>query len=350
MDQSASISVSPTSSEALERLMALATGYWASAALMAAIELDVFGAIAEGHTSVSAMARRCGCSEPYLEDLLLALEAIDVLHARSNDWQITAEYAPYLYPSSPRSLISAIALNRDLFPLWGRLADTIRMGHLAMVSVHHLGGDPAKTRRFVLAMHSRAMALADMMLPLIDPGPVSTLLDVGAGPGTFSRLLAERHAGLRVTLCDLPSVIQIACELHTASPAVERLKFQACDYHKYEDWGGPYEAILYCGALHQESRDAARDLFARLVPPIKPNGRLIVVDLMRSPGRSHPMAALFSLNMRLTSPHGHVWSMEELEAVLRQSGWTVVDRRAAPPLPYWRIEAQPANPELPPGE
>ncbi len=330
--------------DALSRLMSLATGYWGSAALIAAIELRVFEAIADGHSTTDDIARHCGCSRPHMEDLLRALEALGLLIRDHTNWCPPEALLPFLRPDSPRSLLPALAMNRDLFPLWSRLADTIRTGRPPSGAADHLGADPERTRRFVLAMHSRAMALADRMLPLLDPGPVSTLLDVAAGPGTFSRLLAERYVTLRATLADLPPVIAIARELHTNSPAASRLAFMSADYRRHTEWGGPYEAILFCGALHQETPDTARDLFDRLSRHVTANGRLIVVDLMREDGPTHPMAALFSLNMRLTSPHGHVWSVADAANVLERAGWIVTGRLGSPTLPYWRIEARVATP------
>lgn len=324
--------------------MSLATGYWGSAALIAAIELGVFEAIADGHCTADGIARRCGASPPYVEDLLRALESLGLLIRDRADWRVPEEWRPFLRPDSPRSLLPALAMNRDLFPLWSRLAETIRTGRPPAGAADHLGADPERTRRFVLAMHSRAMALADRMLPLLDPGPVSTLLDVAAGPGTFSRLLAERYPPLHATLADLPPVIAIARELHTTSPAAPRLQFMSADYRRHTEWGGPYEAILFCGALHQETPDTARDLFDRLSRHVTAEGRLIVVDLMREDGPTHPMAALFSLNMRLTSPHGHVWSVADAASVLEQAGWSVAARLGSPILPYWRIEARAATP------
>ncbi|MCX7819740.1 MAG: acetylserotonin O-methyltransferase [Kiritimatiellae bacterium] len=325
--------------EGLTRLMNLATGYWASAALVAAVELGVFEAIAAGARTTADIADRCGCSRPHLEDLLRALAALSVVHTTPLGWQPAQELQVYLNPDSPRSLLPALAINRDLFPLWARLAHAVRTGRPPSEPGRHLGGDTDQTRRFVLAMHSRAMALADQLLPLADPGPVETLLDVGAGPGTLSRLLAERDPRLRITLSDLPPVLEIARELHAASPAASRLCFLPADYRQHREWGGPYEAILFCGTLHQESPESAADLFDRLRVHLEPNGRLIIVDLMSSGDRADPMAALFSLNMRLTSPQGRVWSVQEIAGLLERLGWNIRERRCATALPYWRIEA-----------
>ena len=52
------------------RLQKIAQAYWESAALMAAVELEIFTAIAHGHDTIPAVARAAGISERNAERLL----------------------------------------------------------------------------------------------------------------------------------------------------------------------------------------------------------------------------------------------------------------------------------------
>lgn len=332
----------------LARLMNLATGYWGSAALLASVELGIWEALATGPRTTADLARACGASAEHIADLADALVSLGLLDYRDGRLATAPSVAPFLDPSSPRCLLSALRMNGDLYSLWGRLAETVRNGRPPAGASAHLGDDPGRTRRFALAMHSRALAMADAILPAINLGGGTTLLDLGAGPGTFSRLLAERTPSLRVTQLDLPPVLAVARELTANSPAADRIEFLEGDYHTLESFGGPFDAVLYCGALHQEDSASATDLFRRARSAVKPGGRLIMVDLMRAPGRTHPMACLFSLNMRLTSRRGRVFTVAEAEQILAQSGFRVVRSSATPGLPYWTIEACPASGETAP--
>ena len=66
------------------RLQRMATAYWESAALMAAVELDVFTAIARGHDTITALAKATGMTDRNAERLLTALTAMTLLE-RTND-------------------------------------------------------------------------------------------------------------------------------------------------------------------------------------------------------------------------------------------------------------------------
>ena len=61
------------------RLQKMAQAYWESAALMAAVELEVFTAVAHGQDTIPAVARAVGISERNAERLLTALTAMTLL-------------------------------------------------------------------------------------------------------------------------------------------------------------------------------------------------------------------------------------------------------------------------------
>src|SRR5438045_1635870 len=61
------------------RLQKIAQAYWESAALMAAVELDVFTAIEHGHDTIPAAAQAVGITERNAERLLTALTAMTLL-------------------------------------------------------------------------------------------------------------------------------------------------------------------------------------------------------------------------------------------------------------------------------
>lgn len=330
----------------MAHLMQLATGYWPAAALMAAVETGVFEALRGGAESgAEDLARRLGVDAQALADLLDALVAMDALErSEAGLYRIAPGAAELLDPASPRSQVDALRYNRDLYAVWGKLADAVRTGKPAIPPGAHLGADLERTRRFAMGMHSRALGLASALLPAIQCPPQGTagdfrLLDVGSGPGTFSRLLAERDSRLRVIQFDLPPVLQVARELAAGSPAVPRISFQPGDY-RTDELGRSLDGVLYCGALHQESPESASLLFQKFHAALRPGGRVWVVDLMTAPGRRGPlMAHLFSLNMRLTSPRGRVYAEDETAALLRQSGFLQPDIRRCEAAPYSVIEA-----------
>src|SRR6266568_3747342 len=94
------------------RIMELATGYWGSAALLAASELQVFGALATGPRTAEEVAVACHAPDRSMEMLLdacagLGLLAKDVGAAAARYANSPAATA-FLVPGSPAYLGDAL--------------------------------------------------------------------------------------------------------------------------------------------------------------------------------------------------------------------------------------------------
>ncbi|MCH8527493.1 MAG: acetylserotonin O-methyltransferase [Kiritimatiellae bacterium] len=320
-------------------LTELASRYWESAALNAAVALGVFPILAEAPAAAEALSNRLNTAPQHNEALLDGLCGLGVLIKTDGQYAIPDALKPLLDPASPDCLLGALAFNADLFQLWAKLPECIQSGRPVLPANPHLGGDPARTRRFVEGMHSRAGIMARGLLPALIPAPRSRILDVGGGPGTFSVKLLERDPTLTATVLDLPPVVQAAADIHAGNPVLERLTFLGGDYHT-ADLPADQDLVLYCGALHQEPDDALPALFQRMKAALKPSGTLCVVDLMVTNDRTQPVySALFQLNMMLMRPASRVHSTGDLDAVLRAAGFTSAPPEAVSGTPYTLVRA-----------
>jgi SAM-dependent methyltransferase len=134
-------------------------------------------------------------------------------------------------------------------------------------------------------------------------------------------------------------VLAIARELSAGSPAAPRLRFHPGDYRRDLLPGG-YDAVLFCGAMHQESPDSGGALLRSAAAALRPGGELLLVDMMLEKDRTAPaFSALFSLNMMLTSPHGRVFSETDLLEMLGRAGYCGAECRRLQRCPYWVIRA-----------
>ncbi len=318
----------------MNEMMELSTGYWRAGALIAAVDLELFAALGDGGATAEEVARELELSERHVAALLTALAGMKLVRLRAGRYSLVPEAAPFLAPDGEMCLLDSLRFNKDLYMLWGRLAETIRSGRPAIPPGAHLGMDAERTRRFVRGMHSRALGLAPALLPVLRAPPRGHLLDVASGPGTFSRLLAEQYPDLTVTQMDLPDVIEVARELTASSPAADRIRFMPGNYHETA-MNGPYDAALFCGALHQEPPDDAQQVIHRILRAMRPGGRLIIADLMLDGDHTKPaFAALFGLTMMLTSPSGGVYSTDKVRGMLRAAGVGDIEGTIAGDLPY----------------
>ena len=326
-------------------IMRLATGYWPAAALNAAVTLGLFDALDAAPLPADAVASRLNTSPHHTRELLDALAGLALLEKNGGKYAIAATAQKFLSPRGEASILGALRYNNDLYPIWGKLAESVRCGKPAVPPHAHLGDDPERTRRFVLGMNSRALGLAPSLLPALEIADNTALLDVACGAGTFSRLLAEKMPGLRVTQFDLPPVLAVARELAQGNP---RINFVPGDYHHDPLPGGSrgrspssaFDTVLYCGALHQETPESAAALFKKIRASLAPNGRAVIVDLMTDATSTNPVfARLFSINMMLTNEGGRVFTLDETETLLRGAGFTQTTSRLLD-IPYGVVVAR----------
>ena len=325
--------------DATTPLYELASSYWASSTLDAALELGVFPPLIHEACTAPELAARLNCNPGTLNALLDALAGLGLLRREAAGYTVSPERAPFLDPDSPDYLGGAFAFNRDLQGLWRRLPDCVRSGEPVMPASPHLGQDPDRTRRFVEGMHSRAAVMARGLLQVVEPEPGSRILDLAGGPGTFSVRLLERDPSLSIIVFDLPPIVRAARDIHAGNPFGTSLTFQGGDYHQ-DALPGNQDLLLYCGALHQEVPDALPGLLARMKAALNPEGRLLLVDLFLNEDRATPLyAALFDLNMRLMRPSSHVHTVAGVEAALEPAGLTLVRSGDVPETPYRFVEA-----------
>jgi len=315
--------------------MEMATGYWQAAALSAAVELGVFPCISKSATTAAEIARNCQADLAGMTDLLDALAGLEILDKTGTSYRLNPDFEPYLNPDSPTCMLGALQYNSQLYSLWGRLANCVKNGQPEAPPQDHLGGNAEATRGFVMAMHARALGIAPLLLSGLPIEPDARLLDVGSGPGTFSRMLAERSPEMEITQFDLPHIIHHAGELSASSSAAERIKLVSGDYRN-DSLPAGHDTILYCGALHQETPESADKLFRKFHDALPVGGKLLVVDLMTEPCRTAPVfGALFSLNMKLFNPAAQVYSTEQVDTMLRKTGFDSITHRALQPVPYF---------------
>lgn len=319
-------------------IMQLATGYWSSATLLAAIELQLFGALAESPAPADAVARRIGVDLRAVTLLLDACVGLDLLVKEEPAplYRLSPCAAAFLTPGRPGYMGDAILWSADQYSVWGRLAETVRTGLPAAAPELHLGEDPEQTRRFVVGMHNRALGVARGLAPFLDFSGVRRLLDVGGGPGTYACLLAQNYPSLEVTVLDLPGIVAVARDLVREAGLSDRVQMlpgnAITDDYGSESWDG----VLFSGVLHQMSTAVIRSMFARARVALRSGGRVIVSDMMLDPSKTRPLfSALFSLQMLLTSDAGAVFAAEECAAWLQEAGFTSVEvMPLPPPLPY----------------
>lgn len=259
------------------------------AARHAAHELGLFAALDDEPREVAALAARVAAAPGRLAALLDVLAATGA--ARRVDGRFARGTIPPRPPAPPREG-------------WGRLAAILRADRPAALGAEdearhhaHLAAAGAETAREVAARL-----------------PAGSLVDLGAGAGTYARAYLERHPAARATLVDDARILALAGALPPrAAAAPGDLLAIALP---------PHDVALLANVLHLYPADRCPELVRRAAAAVAPGGLVAIVEVALADDRSGPLdALLFALDMAVYTG-GTVHPPRALAAFLAGAGLT----------------------------
>ncbi len=319
----------------INAIVELSSAFYGSSILFALVELDICTHIAqEAAPTLEALAARTGYNARGLRLLLDAAVAIRLLTKQNETYGLTEGAAATLVHGAPHDLTRAILYNRDVVSAWSKLSTLVQTGAPVEAPTLHLGDDAERTRRFAYAMHGRAMGIGKAVVPALPLPPKGRILDLAGGPGTYALLMAQHAPGITIDTWDLPAISAVAQEI--TAPCKDRITCHAGDYHTDHYPAESYDLVTLFGCLHQESPEAIIDILRRAKAALKPKGAILILDLMTEADHTAPaFAALFAVNMALTTTHGWVFSKDELTQYALAAGLQAPTfTPVPPPMPH----------------
>ena len=312
--------------------------YERTAALRAAIELDLFRAIGEGLDDVDSLAQRCSASPRGIRILCDYLTIIELLTKKDGRYGHTPTSAAFLDPRSPSCIasVSRFLGNPTMVSAFQNLADVIRNGRTLLPGE---GSVEPENPVWVEFAHSMAPMMAPVAAPLgaivIEglSGPLR-VLDIAAGHGLFGIEVAKQHPQATIAAVDWAPVLDVA-KANARKAGVEA-RFDALPGSAFDvDYGGPYDIALLTNFLHHFDAPTCIGLLQKVHRAMKPGGRVAVLEFVPNEDRvSPPMAAAFSLVMLATTPSGDAYTFRQIEAMLHAAGFEAVAAHPVPKSPH----------------
>ena len=312
--------------------------YQRTAALKAAIDLDVFRAVGEGPGDVASIARHCAASERGIRILCDFLCINGVLSKEDGHYRHTPMSAAFLDPRSPSSLASIAQFlgNQALREPYERLAEVVRTGRTVMP-----GGGTVEPENPIWVQFAQTMA--PMMAPMAGPlgavvleghtGPMR-VLDIAAGHGLFGIEIAKQNPEAHVTGLDWAPVLRVALE--NAQKAGVRDRYEMLPGSAFEvKFGGPYDAVLLTNFLHHFDRPTCVGLLKKVHGALGPGGRAATLEFVPNEDRiSPPIPAAFAMTMLASTPAGDAYTLSELTAMYSAAGFGEITVHPIPMSPH----------------
>jgi predicted O-methyltransferase YrrM len=310
------------------------TAYQKTAALKAAIDLDLFTALADGAASAAEIAQRCQASPRGIRILCDYLSILGFLMKCECEYQLTPDSAVFLNRKSPAYAGGAteFLLSEQLRAPFEYLASSVRKGGTADPNLGSTAPEHPIWCTFAKAMGGLMARAAEGLAALIPLGSnrPAKVLDIAAGHGVWGIAFARKYPNAHLVALDWAPVLAIARENAQAAGVADRFSTVAGSAFEV-DLGSEYDVVLVPNFLHHFSVPDSVRFLKRAHAALRAGGLVAIVEFVPNPDRiSPPQAAAFSLIMLATTPEGDAYTFEEYAEMLAQAGF---QEPAIHPLP-----------------
>ncbi|MBB2785636.1 UNVERIFIED_ORG: 2-polyprenyl-3-methyl-5-hydroxy-6-metoxy-1,4-benzoquinol methylase [Rhizobium esperanzae] len=306
-----------------------------TAAIRAAIELDLFTHIGEGKTAVS-LASAMSASERGTRILCDYLVVHGFLTKESGEYRMTPSTRMFLDRNSPAYMGSAVEFVAAPEVLDNFLRDpaaVVRNGGSAGLA--NLSADNPVWLKFARGMGSFTGLSAKILAGEISGWgkPPRKVLDIASGPGLFGIEIAKVFPSAEIVAVDWAAVLELSRQNAERAGVADRYRTVAGNAFDVE-WGAAYDLVLLPNFLHHFDMPTCAQLLRKIIASLAEDGRIVAVDFVPNEDQvSPPFPAAFSWEMLAGTPSGQAYTHSELTEMARLAGLAGVMVKPMPPTP-----------------
>ncbi len=307
------------------RIFQTINAFQQSAAIRAAIELDVFTAIGEGQNTVAQIAGRAGAAERGTRILCDTLTLMGFLTKNSTHYGLSPDAAAFLDRRSPAYMGTAVRfLNApDFVSAFDHLTEAVRRGGTMMPADGTVTPENPIWVEFARSMAPLMMMPAEAIAKIVgaSAGGRCRVLDIAAGHGLFGITIARHNPQAEIVALDWASVLEVAKE--NAHKAGVEGQYSTLVGNAFDvDFGSGYDLVLLTNFLHHFDIPTCETLLRKVHSALAPGGRAVTLEFVPNDDRvTPPEAAFFSLIMLGSTPHGDAYTFAEFDRMFRNAGF-----------------------------
>lgn len=301
------------------------SAYQKTAALRAAIDLDVFTAAGEGTRTAEQLAQRCSASPRGIRILCDYLTVHGFLAKDAGGYSLTPSSAVFLDRRSPACMASVTHfLNTPkLMAGFANLTETVRRGSTLLPDEGVIEAQLEEWVVFAKSMMPLMRSPSQFIAEEAVAGgePPRRVLDIAAGHGLFGIAIAGRSPEAEIVSLDWPNVLAVAEE--NAAKAGIGKRYRLLPGSAFTTpFGEGYDTVLLTNFLHHFDEATCVGLLQKIHACMAPGGRLFTLEFVPNEDRvSPPVPATFSMTMLGITPAGDAYTFSQLDAMLKRAGF-----------------------------
>ena len=305
------------------QLMNFIVGKWISKPIYVAAEFGIADMLVEGSKTIQELAQLTQSHAPSLYRMMRALASVGIFSEVEEKRFGLTPMAELLQSGAMKSI--ALMFNSDWSDkAWGCFMHSIKTGCTAFEKAHGLPvSDWLKENPYAAEVFNEANAVKAVnsnraIVDVYDFSGINTLTDVGGGLGVLMAEILIANSSMYGIVADIPSVICSAKEIIKSQGLENRCKVVECDFFKNIPSGS--DSYLMSNILHDWSNEKCHIILKNCHKAMKPESKLLIVEMVIPPGNKPSIAKLLDLEMLVTTG-GCERTEEDFKTVLNSSGF-----------------------------
>lgn len=321
----------PASAPSPDHILQIGFGFWASKALLSAVEMEVFTELAKRPENLNDLTGRLGLHPRSARDYLDALVALGFLERRDGIYSNTPATDLYLDKKKPSYIGGILEMaNHRSYRHWNSLTEGLRTG----LPQNELKGggapvfetlyaEPARLKEFLKAMTGVSRGANLAIAAKFPWANYRTVVDAGPAQGDLLVQVALKNQHLLGIGFDLAEVGPIFEEYVEANGLSSRLQFQAGSF--FTEPLPEADVIMMGHILHDWNLEEKRMLIGKAYAALPTGGALLAYDAIIDDDRSkNAFGLMMSLQMMMETYGGFDYTGADCIGWMREAGFKQV--------------------------
>lgn len=299
---------------------------WSNNMVRQAAEMGLADKFTDGARDADELCAEYGMHAPAFRRFLRSLTGVGVLSEVAPRRYVLTEMGQALKTGAAGAARSTMICMLGEFSnsLWKDLDYSLRTGMPAFEKQYgkecfdYLYEHPALGQMFTETMVGLNGREPAAVAAAYDFSGISSLVDVGGGSGNMLAHILARHPGVKGVLYDLPIVVAKAPPLLQGFGVSDRVAVKAGSF--FESVPAGHDAYLMSHIIHDWDEQTCATILGHCREAIKPDGKLLIVELVLPEG-DEPHTGKLSDMMMLLALRGQERTASEYEALLAANGF-----------------------------
>lgn len=308
--------------EQTRKLKEMINSYKLTYLIISANEIGIWDCLSNQSKDLSQIAKDLKVKESRLEPILNALTSHKMISKDKNGYYLD-EYDKVLNKNSEYNQLGYINFAQTIMAKYQNLAEAVKDKEFATNQFKELTEKEAES--FMRGMEANAIPQAEFIANNYDLKNHS-ILDVGAGAGTYLITVAKKYKTVTGKMIDLPQMVKLQNKKIEKEKLEAQIISEECNYNekfpteKYDD-------VFLFAVVHQESKENVNQLLKNIYHVLKPEGRLFLTSFFLNEDKISPeFSVQFAVEMMMNSNNGKVYTHSEIQDLMIQNKFKEIRR------------------------